>query len=606
MRRTSNNIRYVTAAAVAFAILLVGLSATLLIDNERIDFNIDTTGVVAAPRDEHHVAESTLLNSRYGISLYSGKITQKATDGKRLTGKQAQAILEAGQAMLELRKGAMIVGSPLDALEQQFSPFPPLISALRELKFATLQISQGRMSVMLPSGRNEWLFNVNMVIKPRRSKGVVAQGTAVWRGHKIQIDVDAGLSSSDVNQLPAKIAVSSPLFSMTFDGQVGFANGLEFIGNTVLSGKDTRQFARSLRIIWPEWAGISDFQMSSPMTWTSSALTFEKVRAKFDENEATGIVAVKGTRDRAQITGTLAFETLDLTKYVVSAPTDATTSDGQSWWNRIAAAWSEPLIRHFDADLRMSAKEVVFGDQAVGNAAATVALKDGKLSAQLAKLSFAGGSGSGQVTIDQSGLVPKTSFHGKFVNVPLGDLTSSLFGHRGIEGRATITADLRSQGLDHQAFIRGLDGDLRLDLGSDGIVGFDLKALANKSLSQADGQSETTSNTLIGELLRGTTRLAGLTVDFGLKSGQLLSKKFEFLSSNHRLRLSGHADLVKQTIDFYGALQERAPATTATDSQSGPAKEEVREGGRSIRLTGSFTDPNLEVHESLGPRTASE
>ena len=605
MRRTSKKIRFLTATAVAFAILLVGISATLLIDTDRIDFNIDTTGVVAAPRDQHDVSGSTLINGRYGVSLNSGKITQKATDGKHQTGQEARAILKAGQAVLELHKGAMIVGSPLDALEQQYSPFPPLVAALRSLKFSRLHISQGRISVILPSGRNEWLFNVNMVVQPRRSQGLAARGTAVWRGHKVSIDVDAGKVSGTDNQLPAKIKVTSPLFSVAFDGQVGFSNGLELTGRATIGGKDTRQFARSLRIIWPEWAGISDFEMSSPMTWTSTALTFEKVRAKFDDNDATGIVAVKGTRDKAQITGTLAFDTLDLTQYW-SASSTSRAGGAQSWWERIAAAWSEPLIRHFDADLRMSAKEIVFGDQTLGKAAATVALRDGKLSAQLAKLSFAGGSGSGQITIDQSGLVPRTSFHGKFVNVPLGDLTSSVFGSRGIEGRATITADLSSQGLDHQDIVRGLEGDVRLDLIDTGVIGFDLNALANKTLKVDNGQPGSKQSNLIGEFLRGTTRLIGLNIDFGLKSGQLLSKKFEALSDNHRLRLSGNADLVKRTIDFYGALQERVVIAAESGNASSSINGGVIESGRSIRLIGPLSKPNLAVHDGVGPSTVTK
>ena len=599
MRRTSKKLRFLTAAAVAFAILIVGISATLWIDSERIDFNIDTTGVVAAPRDEHRVAESTLLNGHFGVSLYSGKIIQKPTDGGHLTGQQARAILNAGQAVLELQKGALVVGSPLDALEKQISPYPPLVSALRSLKFSSLKISQGRISVILPSGRNEWLFNVNLAIKPVRSRGISGQGTAVWRGHKMLIEFTASAPAQAASEIAATIKVSSSLFSLDFDGQIGFANGLELDGKTIISGKDTRQFANSLRIIWPEWAGITDFEIASPMTWTSSALSFQKVSARFDENIATGTVAVKGSREKPQVTGTLAFETLDLTNYW-TAKADGRGKATQSWWQRIATAWSEPLIRHFDADLRMSAKEVIVGRHTMGNAAATVALREGKLSAQLAKLSFAGGTGSGQFTIDQSGLIPTSSFHGKFVNVPLGDLTSSVFGRRGIEGRATVTADLRAQGLDHDAMMRGLSGDLRLELGSDGSVGFDLRALANKKLSPPSEASSANNGSLFNELLRGTTRLAGLTVDFGLKSGQLVSRKFEVLSADHKLRLSGNADLLTQTVDFYGALHDRQ-ADDEEKPEGNDATTAVRtaqSGGRNIRLTGSFSNPHLEVREN--------
>ncbi len=606
MRRTTKKIRYMTALAVAFAVLLAGISATLLIDRDRIDFDIETPGVVAAPRDQHDVSSSTLLDGRYGVALSSGKITQKAIGGKRLTGREARATLKAGKAVLELHKGTMVIGSPLDALEQQFSPYPPLIAALRSLSFSVLEISQGRISVILPSGRNEWLFNVNLVVQPRRSQGLSAQGTAVWRGHKIAIDVDAGRVSTTENQLPARVRLSSQLFSVSFNGQIGFSNGLELTGNAEIGGKDTRQFARSLRIIWPEWAGISDFEMSSPMTWTATALTFEKVRARFDDNEATGIVAVKGSREKPQITGTLAFDTLDLTKYWTMRASES-EAVGQSWWERVAAAWSEPLIRHFDADLRMSANQVVVDSMALGKAAATVALKDGKLSAQLAKLSFAGGSGSGQVTIDQSRLIPKTSFHGRFVNVPLGDLTSSIFGIRGIEGRATVTADLRSQGLEQKDILSGLEGDLRLELSDTGVVGFDLNALATKDLTVNSEVAGSRPVNLLSEFLRGTTRLSALKVDFGLHSGQLLSKKFEALSDDHRLQLSGNADLVKRTIDFYGTVNKRvAPSSETSSVAPESSAESDSEGSRSIRLTGPLSKLNLEVRDGVASSAATK
>src|SRR5262249_61270844 len=81
-------------------------------------------------------------------------------------------------------------------------------------------------------------------------------------------------------------------------------------------------------------------------------------------------------------------------------------------FDRHTAAWSAwdlsfPTIRQLDADLRLSAAKVTVHGYAFGRAAATIAVHDGKLLADIAELELPAGTASARVTADVHALGPR-------------------------------------------------------------------------------------------------------------------------------------------------------------------------------------------------------
>jgi AsmA protein len=155
-----------------------------------------------------------------------------------------------------------------------------------------------------------------------------------------------------------------------------------------------------------------------------------------------------------------------------------------------SAAWSQfdvslPLIRHVDADLRISARKVGFGKLQFGQGGATITAQAGKLQADITELELHNGTATAQVTAIMSEAVPRYAVRGKLENLDAAAVSTRLTGAPSISGRATLAFELTSTGYSTQEVIRRLSGKTSLALAEGGRVALDLKALRESAKSGA-------------------------------------------------------------------------------------------------------------------------
>jgi uncharacterized protein involved in outer membrane biogenesis len=159
-----------------------------------------------------------------------------------------------------------------------------------------------------------------------------------------------------------------------------------------------------------------------------------------DGNEATGTLHLNFTAARPSIGGTLALKSLDLGRYFPSQTASLPGSTGSAWNCLLATDLSLPLLQHFDADLRLSADKVVLGRLQLGRSAATVMVSQGRMLADLGAFEFDGGRGSGQLSADMTGSMPRLTLRGRLEEVDAQRLSASMFGHSVLTGRTDTGA----------------------------------------------------------------------------------------------------------------------------------------------------------------------
>ena len=118
------------------------------------------------------------------------------------------------------------------------------------------------------------------------------------------------------------------------------------------------------------------------------------------------------------------------------------------WWRQLANSLSGQSTPPVDADIRISAAKVVSGDEEFGAAAATVALKDGRLAADVAEINLLEGRAMGQVSVDFNRFIPAIRLRGKLEGIRAGKWLRSVTGVPVVDGVARIKADLVSFGVD--------------------------------------------------------------------------------------------------------------------------------------------------------------
>ena len=560
-----------------------------------VDFAFDSGGVVAAPRGHFQVGAPIPVHALTATSIQSGRILQVPPNGKTLTGSEANGLLAKGKADLVLDRVDLSVGNPSARGAEPYrggfvSPDAPIVAALVARNFASLSVRDSRVSVTLPNGRRERLFNVNLKIKPQGRNAVTAEGTAIWRGQDIKFSIETGTLSEAGLTMPVSLKLEGPLISVRFDGTIDKKDGLQLNGKADLAAPSLRRLARLLGAAWPDGAGLEKVSLSGPVNWTKASLAFPKANVRLDGNVGVGAIAIKSDTAIPQLSGTLAFEQFDMTSYAASnSGRDASAKS--IWWDAITSAWSMPLARHFSADLRLSAKQTVFAGHQIGKAAATVSLRNGKFSAQLASLAFEGGSGSGQLTVDFNGLVPRTTMRGKLINAPLGDLASALFGRRSIEGRATITADLHAQGSNFHPMLNDMSGKVNVDLENGGAIGLDLK----RFLSTEPGISERLPSALLRGAVQGTTEVDKLDLDIEFKDGHVICRKLEVLFDNRIARVAGEIDLRERQADVRAVVH---PEIARSDDGKPVSQEPIQ--GHRIKLRGPWDSSKVALSKLVG------
>ena len=115
-------------------------------------------------------------------------------------------------------------------------------------------------------------------------------------------------------------------------------------------------------------------------------------------------------------------------------------ADGATW---SAFDLSFPIIRHVDADLRISAPKVALKGYGLGRGAATITVRSGKLLADIAELELLLRQGRARRSPPIANeIVPRYTLRGKVENFEAGPAGAALFGAAVLTGRSTLALDI--------------------------------------------------------------------------------------------------------------------------------------------------------------------
>src|SRR5262249_22755279 len=269
-----------------------------------------------------------------------------------------------------------------------------------------------------------------------------------------------------------------------------------------------------------------------------------------DGNEATGALVLGLAGERPFVDGTLAFGALDLTPYIEAARSQSFVFDRQT------ASWSAfdlafPLIKHIDADLRISAPKVVAKAYGLGRGAATITVRSGNLLAELAELELLSGMISGQITVNSNELVPRYAVRAKIENLESGAATAALFGAPVLAGRSTLSFDVAGSGRTPAELLRAVSGKATLSVPEGGKLPLDLKAV--RAAAKADPE------TGCGHRARCQSGLEPFEARALIQDGIVLGEVAHARTGSTALAATGRIDLAQRTLELRLQIKPNAP-----------------------------------------------
>lgn len=358
---------------------------------------------------------------------------------------------------------------------------------------------------------------------------LTALGSVTFRGETVRFAVNSGKISEieEGQSAPLALTITSAPVTAKFSGTARFADGFGLDGDMQAEMGDARHFLNWVGMDLPEGESLKNLTAEGPVHWAGSTLIFEDGAFSLDGNAAVGLLAIT-TGMRPRVEGTLAFERLVLDPYLGTGDTAAIGDPLFDW----------ALLKHFDADLRLSAADIEASTLELGSGGLTITAKNGTISSEVGELELCGGQVAGRVGLDLSGPRTKASFAGNLSDVAVETCLQPLALDIPVKGTGGMKVDVSTGGRTLDELIRGLAGDLQLTA-HDGAVPIDFPQLLAGSAVEGTGWSRET-----------VTPFESLDADCRLSAGHIWCQVFTMQTRRGVVSGSGGVDVGKQTLDW--------------------------------------------------------
>ena len=569
MRRKNVLSRFATLALATLACLLLAVLAPMVSIQRTSDEPFSGYAVMASPRDMHVITAPIRLSDALDLTLNRGTLY---ADGNAALGTPISRFVLDGPVFYLNASGLRTSsfeaafaggsGSGIDTIA------PLLVDQLTAMGFDALTLRRGTLYVTAADGSWETIGDIQAELTGRRKGQVSGRGSFTIRGQRLAFEATLapGTEKRNPPRWPMKLSLKGDLLEASFEGHLDVAESLQLSGQAELSTPSVRRGARWFGVPVPSSEGLNAATIKGQINWARHTLAFEDAKVALDGNEASGALVLHVGGDRPLIDGTLAFNALDLTPYVEAARSQSFLFDRQT------ASWSAfdlsfPLLRHVDADLRISAPKVAVKGYGLGRGAATITVRSGKLLADIAELELYSGKVGVQVSVNANELVPRYTLRGKVENFEAGSAGTALFGAPVLTGRSTLALDLTAAGQTPAEIVRGLSGKVALAMAEGGRVALDIKAL--RAVAKADGPPGW------GPLAKGQTGLEQVEARALVRDGVLITETVQARSGGVVVVASGRVDLAERTLDLHLSARPNASADKALKPSDMAAAEAV-------------------------------
>lgn len=446
-------------------------------------------------------------------------------------------------------------------------PVNPDTGALPRDPFGTIQVVDGRV-VTARSGRDEDLvtsvagsFEWAALDRPSR-----LSMTGIWRGESIALDLAAerplvlfagGTGSLSVN-------LRSAPASFAFDGTANLSGDTFFAGSARFASPSLRRMLEWSASETAPGSSIGVVSMEGRIAGNRQRLKIEDARLSVDGNSGTGVLEFALAERAPALSGTLAFETLDLSSFLSALG----AADGPaSFFGGVGT----DLAHRIDLDLRLSAEHATSGSIALADVAATARVKRGHAAFDVSDAAAFGGNVQAGVRLDRKaeGDVVEIRFLGEGVD---GGIVAAFAPLVRIlpAAKGNVSAMIKAPaGSWAEIFATG-EGSFSANFGEGVVQKLDLAALVER-LGKGDFFA-------LDEVAKGSLAVKSVDIKAAVSKGVARIAKAEIRAATATISLSG-------IIPSVGGLALSGSISGGGDAQPAPA------AGVSFFVGGSWSKP---------------
>ncbi len=429
------------------------------------------------------------------------------------------------------------------------------------LRLDDVRVDDGALSFSdQRTGKQETVTGITVKFSlPGRDSPFVVNGTAVWNGEPVSLDLTVAnptaLETGAESTVMLKL-VAAPI-TLAFDGRVKGTTA-DAVGGTIdINVPSLRNLATWAGApITMSGTGLGPLMVKGGVTAGDGTIAVSNASISLDAIKATGDLTVVNGDQRPHLSGRLDVERLDLNPYLPTesprAGTGLSASPGSTASalrpSVTTAGWSDsPLdlaaLKAVDADLDLATGPLVYRRIEVGRSRLKIALKDGRLSADLADLALYEGSGKGSITVDGAADEPTLAADFHFTNVTVEPLLQDAANMDRLSGNGGVDLTLTGHGKSERELIASLNGKGALNLAKGAFKGVDLIALIRHAATAIVSAGSSGG-------LGTETDFSSLTGTFTIAGGILRNNDLKMVSPEIPLDGAGTIDLPRRSVDY--------------------------------------------------------
>jgi len=357
-------------------------------------------------------------------------------------------------------------------------------------------------------------------------------------------DIDIAFSAKTPTELaaagsPLSLAVKSKRLDFAFSGLAAMQDGLALDGTITAASNSLRELGRWAKIQVPDGPGFGPAKINGQIAFAGKSLNLRKAKITLDGLAAQGDVALNlGTRP--QVNATLAFDTIDVNRYL--PPQDATPEAvaGQTGWSAAPIAFTGLGV--VDAKLKLTANKLLYRTLTTGKIAIDATLKNGKLDATLGQIALYGGKAKGRLVLDGAAKMPAVQMTLEAKGFDGLRLLKDYAGLDRFEGVAGASLNLSGRGRSQQELVSSLNGTASFSFANGAVRGIDIEAMV-----KAVG-----TNILTGwrQGPDAKTPFDALSAGFTVVNGIATTNDLNFTSPVLSVSGGGLVDLPRQTLNL--------------------------------------------------------
>ena len=456
-------------------------------------------------------------------------------------------------------------------------PSPQTSSA--DFSFRDVVLSGGTLTYRdQRDGTDQRVEAINANVRlPSLDEPLVFDGGLTWNKEAITIAATIAnpraLSTAGKSALTAK--VEGEVLKAAFEGEADAAAGA-IAGNVDFSTASARRLAAWAGVELPKVKGFGAMKLAGKLEADGGRVAFKETKLSLDGMNGSGNLALDTTKAVPYVKGDFTLDRLDLNPYM-SAGGGAGGGSGGGMPKWSDAPIDVSALRLVDADFDFAVNQLFAGGLKIGRSALGIALKGGKMRANLKQLALYGGNGTGTIGLDGSGAAPVIALDLSVSGVSAAPFLTDLAGFNRLEGTGSIVAKVTASGKSQRAWMKSMGGSARIQFVDGAIKGVNLAEIAR-----------TIQSALTGSAVGGAakTDFAELSGSFAIRRGVAANKDLKLLNPFVRLNGAGIIDLGEQTLDY----RVEPKAVGSIKGQGG--RSDLGGIGIPFRIKGPWSNPS--------------